>query len=260
MSYEIPKTGFASCCVLSYERPEFLRTAVSTLVGRADYPIEVIVHDDGSEDPMVKDVLLALQAQGLIGTLILNPPGHNEGVGVAVNRCFDVARGDYLLKLDQDLVFSEGWLRKCVDIYEKNRAEAGALNGFLPQIGALGLFRYDAWPVKYEDMFIKQHRGDEFAWEEHQDFVGSAMMFERRLWERFRPFPERSAAFAEDLEFKEKIKENGYKMALPTQDLATNQGFGVGPSTVVVQKDDGELTARGIKDGPRVLAPGGLPL
>lgn len=247
---------FASCCLLSYERPDFLRTALATLVAHAEYPLELIVHDDGSRNEQVKIALRQLQDHGLISTLIQNSPGHNEGVGVAVNRCFDVARGDYLLKLDQDLVFEPGWLRKAVAIFEGNEDNWDLHeDDGEPIIGALGFFRYGAEPVRYEDMFIRDWGGvaDECSWEQHEDFVGSAMMFDRDTWERFRPFPERSAAFAEDLEFKTKLKAHGYAMALPKEDLVRNLGFGYGPSTVVAKDKDGALTAAKIKEGPRLL-------
>ena len=46
--------------------------------------------------------------------------------------------------------------------------------------------------------------------------------------------------------------EDGWCCALPPDDLADNQGFGLGPSTVVVEVD-GELTSRSIKTGPYLL-------
>lgn len=246
--------GFASCCLLSYERPEFLRTAVATLVAHAEYPLELIVHDDGSENPEVRNVLRQLVDQGLVSTLIENAPGHNEGVGIAINRTFDVARGDYLLKLDQDLVFEPGWLRKAVAIMVANGDNYTLEPDGEPPIGALGFFRYGAEPVRYEDMFIKDWRTGETAWEEHLDFVGSAMMFDRVVWRNHGPFPERSAAFAEDVEFKKRLQADGFALALPKSgDLVRNQGFGYGPSTVVVKDENDQLTSRDIKQGPLLL-------
>lgn len=246
---------FASCCLLSFERPEFLRTAVATLVAHAEYPLELLIHDDGSQNPEVKVVLRQLLDQGLVSTLIENPPGHNQGVGVAMNRCFSVARGEYLLKLDQDLIFEPGWLRKAVAIIDENqnigRNDRRLPDTVEPLIGALGFFRYGAEPVRYEDMFIRDWGGGDGAWEEHQDFVGSAMMFDAQVWEEFGPFEERSAAFAEDVAFKKLLQREGYKLALPKcGDLVQNQGFGYGPSTVVVKDENEQLTSRDIKKGP----------
>lgn len=241
---------FATACVLSYERPDFLRQSIETMIQHADWPLEIIVHDDGSKDPRVNALLQALLAEGKVSTVMLNPPGHNEGQGIALNRMFSAAQGDPILKLDQDLVYQPGWLRESVAILEANRARMQDPNNPLeaePPIGALGLFRYPAEPVRYEDMFI-QHWGGE--WEECKDFVGSAMVIPRDAWESFGPFDQHSDAFAEDREFKMKLRAEGLALGLPSGgDLVVNVGFGVGPSTVVV--DHG--TVAGIHHGPHII-------
>lgn len=227
--------AFASVCVLSYERPDFLRESIATMIERADYPLEIIVHDDGSRDPRVNALLQGLLAEGKVSTVIQNPAGHNQGQGVALNRMFHLAQGDPIVKADQDLIYHAGWLRECVGIINSNRVRMEVPSNPLkgePAIGAVGLFRYPAEPVRYEDMFI-QHWGGE--WEQCKDFVGSAMVIPRDAWEAFGPFDQHSDAFAEDREFKMKLIAEGLALALPSgTDLATNIGFGVGPSTVVV--------------------------
>lgn len=245
---------FASCCVLSYERPEFLAQTIGTMIAHADFPMEIIVHDDGSENPAVRSLLRELLDRRLVSAVIENPPGHNQGQGVAVNRMFSMAKGDFLLKIDQDLLFKRGWLRRAVEIldgnwerrfYKEDHPEKE------PLIGALGLFRYPAEPVKYEDMFIQ----DFPTWEWHEDFVGSALVMRAETYRRHGPWEERSEAFAEDLEFKKLLKSKGFVMALPrTDDFCSNQGFGEGPSTVVV-RENGQLTSRKIKTGPSLVDP-----
>lgn len=232
--------GFATVCVLSYERYDFLLDSLATMRTEADYPLEIIVHDDGSRDPRIHELLHAQLSQGLISTVIENPPGHNQGQGVALNRMFSMAAGDPIVKADQDLMYHPGWLKRCVEILKGNQSRRSVcpLSAEEPAIGALGLFRYPAAPVRYEDMFIGTWGGwaDDGGWEQHHDFVGSAMVIPREVWEAFGPFDQHSDAFAEDREFKMKVKaEGGLALALPiAEDLATNIGFGVGPSTVVV--------------------------
>lgn len=235
---------FATACVLSYERPDFLRKSLETMIQHANYPLEIIVHDDGSKDPRVLVMLNRLLAEGKISTVIANRPGHNQGQGVALNRMFNAAQGDPIIKLDQDLVYQPGWLRESVRILDANRAridgvahpEGNPLEGE-PAIGALGLFRYYAEPVHHEEMFVQGWGGE---WEECKDFVGSAMVIPRDAWEAFGPFDQHSDAFAEDREFKMKLRAEGLALALPSgQDFVTNIGFGVGPSTVVV--DHGQV-------------------
>lgn len=243
---------FATACVLSYERPAFLQECLRTLAVHADYPLEVIVHDDGSENPEVRQLLLRAVDEGRVSSVILNPPGNNQGQGIALNRMYHMAKGDPIIKVDQDLIFQPGWLKRSVEILKQNREQFIEAGTDKP-IGVLGLFKYGAEPVRYEDMFIRDCGFPGYEWEEHQDFVGSCMVIPRDVWEGFGPFEERSAAFAEDQTFKFSVRDNGeMALALPKgDDLVVNQGFGVGPSTVVV--DHG--TVQTIKEGPVLVTP-----
>lgn len=241
-------SAFATLCYLSYNRPQFVRESIITGVEGAGYPVEVLVHDDGS-DPGTLDAVLELRDQGLISTLIINQWGHNEGQGIALNRMFAMAKGDPICKLDHDLIFAEGWLAKAIELLNANKERASE-----PRIGTLGLFPYFQEPVHRDQMFVAHHGTGRTAWEEHADFVGSAMVIPRDAWERFGPFQERSEAFAEDHDWKMRVTETeGWANALPPETLAQNQGFGLGPSTVVVQTPDGSLTSRAIKPEPFVV-------
>lgn len=223
---------FASLCLLSYNRPEFVRDAIVSAVGNAGFPLEMIVHDDGSSAETLA-VLLELRDAGLISTLMLNAPGHNEGQGIALNRMFHAAKGDPIVKLDHDLVFEPGWLAQCVELLDANKKED-------LRIGALGLFKYHVDPVDWCDMIVRVHESGGIEWEEHKDFVGSAMVIPRLAWNNFGPFGERSPAFAEDAVFKFDIRDSTHWCnALFPRDIASNVGFGVGPSTVVVQGPQG---------------------
>ena len=51
-----------------------------------------------------------LVARGDVSSLILNPTGHNEGVGRALNRAASISTGQWIVKLDQDLLFEPDWL------------------------------------------------------------------------------------------------------------------------------------------------------
>lgn len=262
---------FASVCVLSYERLALLKECLGTMTAFADADFELIVHDDGSKDPALREWLLQMSEEGVISTLLLNSRGHNEGQGVAMNRMAAVSKGDPIIKCDQDLVFRPGWLRKVMEVLARNRAAgsleggSGCVHGGCPKaerchgwcedaepfIGALGIFRYPVEPVRYEDMLLVDHR----EWEEHRDFVGSFIAMPRPAWELFGPWEERSAAFAEDNRFKLDVATTeGWCCALTKEELAVNQGFGIGPSTVVVA--EGEVAR--IKDGPHLYEPEGI--
>lgn len=211
--------SYASCCVLSYDRPAFLAECLTTLTQRAGAPLELIVHDDGSPDESCRELLHDAVTTGLVSSAILNPPGYNQGQGVALNRMFWMATGDPIIKIDHDLVFYAGWLAKVNELLAAN-----------PQIGLLSGFRYWHKPCDWRDTLIAEHDG----WQEHEFVMGSFMAIRRACWEELGPFTEHSEAFAEDHLFQRKVTASPYWMcATPVVDLMENVGYGVGPSTVV---------------------------
>lgn len=246
---------YASLCILSYQRPKFLAQGIESLLRNAEYPLELIVHDDGSTDTELRDYLHRLADSGMVSLIMMNPPGHNEGQGIALNRMFHAARGDYIFKLDQDLLYSPGWLRRAVEILDSDyeyheKADRFGEPYVQPKIGLLGLLHYWYEPVKSDQCKIADHISNGVPWQEHTIILGSAFALTRESWEHFGPFEERSEAFAEDNAKQVQITEaDGWCCALPMEDLVENIGMGVGPSTVVVARD----TVAEIHDGPRVF-------
>lgn len=237
------KPNFASCCLLSFNRPDFLITAVTTLLEHADSPLELLIHDDGSTDPRVKEVLWRWSEEGIASTVWINPPGHNQGQGIALNRMFNAAKGDPVIKLDQDLIFEPGWLRTVNELLDSNAV--AAVDSMEPRIGLLGLYHYYADPVDSVKCKVSQFLG----WQSHTHICGSGFAMPRDVFEILGPFEEHSEAFAEDYDMQLRVtRDSRFVCALPDKDLIRNQGFGIGPSTVVVA----ENTVAKIHKGPIV--------
>lgn len=244
----------ASLCLLSYQRPQFLYDCIKSIHLTAGYPFELILHDDGSSEENMGGLFEHLLVEGIVSSVIRNPPGHNEGVGVSMKRMFDMATGNPIIKLDQDLVFTkQGWLAETVEILRRSKREwESTFSDPTPTppkpIAALGAFKYAAPPVNHEEMHIANHG----YYHEVKDFVGSFIAVPRWVYETQGPFEQRSAAFAEDVAFKEKCKEANLSLALPPEDFCHNVGFGPGPSTVVYA-DEGEIKVSKIQPGPRLF-------
>lgn len=239
--------NFASLCLLSFERPTYMVKSVVSLRQNAGYPYELIVHDDGSGNEETRHIVKAWCDSKTVSYALMNC-GNNMGVGHAANRCFYTAHGRVLAKLDADLEYSPGWLKRCMEILDT-----------FPEVGALGLFDYgNVLPVDHPDRerwdsaFIKTHTRNGVVVNQVKDFVGSAILFRRDVWDRFGPWPEFSDAYAEDVEFKQKLVANGLWLALPQDDLATNFGFGFGRSTVVEGTQD-KHNVRAIHKQPRIF-------
>jgi len=245
MTFPIP--GLASVCILSYERPEFLAQAIEHARDQAGHPLELIVHEDGSKNPAVYPLLLDLLNNRRISRLILQPPGHNQGVGESIRAAFGVASGEYLCKVDQDLTgFQPGWLAKAIAILDAP-AVYSPISG-TAKVGTVGLFEYQD---RADERFRTIHQHD--GWRQVSDFVGSAFVIKRSVYDEVGPITTHSDGFGEDKTLKDALVAAGYVLALPNDDLATNVGFGVGENLSTVNEafeDDGSVRVAKIHHGP----------
>jgi len=212
---------FASLVVLSFNRKESLQRSLESLFRCTRAPYELIVMDDSS-DQETQDYLYELVREKKVSTALFNC-GHNMGLGVQVNRGFQIARGDFLLKLDADLDYSPGWLSHVMWLLRA-----------WENIGCLGLFKYWHPPVNFPDKLIAEHFAKEPCFCEVQDFVGSTICMRREIYDEFGPWSENVGhTFSEDIVFKEAVQAGGYMMALPDIDLVVNFGFGEHLSSLI---------------------------
>jgi glycosyltransferase involved in cell wall biosynthesis len=237
-------TDFASVCVLSFNRPEFLDESLRSLAAQT-YPIEIVVGDDGSS-PDVQEWVIEQYRLGRMSSLFLRPPGENQGVGAMTNALFNIAGGSVLVKSDQDLLYEPGAIAEFVRVLGENAAREVE-----PTIGTLGGFRYEHDPVDHRKMLKAHHE----SWDEVEDYVSSAMAVPRGVWVRSGPWEEHSAAFAEDVMWKLKLTEAGYVHGLTRQDVIRNVGFGPPHSTVVRNEktDDGQWVVQPIHHEPKIF-------
>lgn len=222
---------FASLCILSYKRLDMLQQTIQSLKQNTAYPHEILVHSDGSDTEWlyIEDLMWARE----ISTAIYNT-GSNLGVGEAIHRLFSCAKGDYLAKLDADLLFKPGWLALGVSLLDK-----------YPDVGAVGWFAY---PYPSEHRITrnrKDPRQDNTLIEIREDceichdFVSSAMLIRRQEWDKY-GIERGSEAFAEDVGLKERMKEDGLLMAITKEDCVENIGFGLDKSVVVTPDKAGQ--------------------
>lgn len=223
--------------MLSFERPNYLKNTLKSLKDKPGHPYQLIIHDDGSTDANTTQLIYDQAMQG--ATTIFNSPGNNQGQGVALNRMFQMSRGDPIIKLDADLHFHPGWLMETVRLMNEN-----------PQIGLLGLLHYYHDPVDTHKTIIERH--DE--WSEHTHILGSAFAVRRECWEELGPFEEGSEAFAEDFIFQQAVTESdNWVCALPKESLVDNLGMGLGKSMVVQDDGNGGMKVHSIRKEPYVF-------
>jgi glycosyltransferase involved in cell wall biosynthesis len=228
----------ASLCVLAFERPEFLKRSINSLISNTSYPHERIINNDGSTDSEVATFLNTLQQSGVLSYLVTNC-GQNMGVGKAFRNCIGVSSGDYIFKLDADLEYQPKWLETIISILDNN-----------PDVGCCGLFNYRNYDPNDDRFVILEERDDCYI---VSDFVNSGYGFRREIYDNF------GVALGDD-GWQQYVKgrwsgKAEYKLAIPKSDVAINFGFGANKS-IYVREENGEVKVHGKSDEPKIFGGG----
>ena len=92
-------------------RAKTFRTSLDSLIETTkDYPVEIIVVDNGGNEYVSRD-LIELTEQGIIQTYIYNSSNMHFGFGR--NQGLAMAYGNYIVIADNDLNYNPGWLEAC---------------------------------------------------------------------------------------------------------------------------------------------------
>ena len=92
--------GLVSAVVPTKDRPAMLRRAVRSVREQTYEPIELIVVDDGSEEP-AREAIADLQ-DGTLERFVIRRQATNRGAAAARNVGIETARGEYVAFLDDD--------------------------------------------------------------------------------------------------------------------------------------------------------------
>ena len=115
---EVPEmAGRVSVVIPFYNLGRTLREAVDSVL-RADWPEkEILIVDDGSDDPESLRVLGEIEREEIPGLSLIRQ--ENKGLAAARNAGVARAEGQYLLLLDADDMIEPAFIRRCVDVLER---------------------------------------------------------------------------------------------------------------------------------------------
>lgn len=167
-----------SILILNYNGREHIESCLTSILAFTDVPYDVIVIDNGSTDGSV-EYLREVEFDGM--TLVEN--AENLGCPAARAQGMTLARGEYVLFLDNDTVVTHGWLRRLVEHCEDD-----------PSVGIMGPTTnfagnrqrivdeapYDdsAGLVEFAEKLAKEHRGAVVA---HDRVIGFCMLIRRAV-------------------------------------------------------------------------------
>ena len=115
----------SSIIVTTYNNLKYNMLCIESILLKTDYPnYEIIITDNNSTDG-TKDYLIAIEKKFHNIKVILND--ENEGFAKATNKGIRMAKGEYIVLLNNDTVVTKGWLTKFVNYLGK-----------YPDIGLIG--------------------------------------------------------------------------------------------------------------------------
>jgi glycosyltransferase involved in cell wall biosynthesis len=106
------RSALASIIVPCWNQLEFSRNCVAALKRCTRQPWELILVDNGSTDG-TKDYCAGVEDAGFVPVTVVSN-ATNRGFPAAINQGLHLARGEYLVMLNNDVVVTAGWLDQLI--------------------------------------------------------------------------------------------------------------------------------------------------
>lgn len=197
----------------SWNRLDYLKRTVASLISSsAIFACDrFIIVDNGSTESGVMEFLKDLQ-KNYRAFLVLLP--ENRGWGTAVNNALGLSRAPYLFVCNNDVEFSFEFYKKMLDIFEPNK-------WFTNQsLGILGVWRHTAHGLVpngvHNEIFDEMDNVPAVGW-----------MMPKSAMEKVGMLPEHGPCLTkggngEDTEYVNRMKEAGFLVGVPKQDIANH--------------------------------------
>ena len=121
---------FVSVCIPTYNRANFLKTAIASVLSQTLKDFEIIVVDNCSDDD-TENVIKSIDDR----RLLYFKNHHNIGMVANFNRCIDLSRAEYISILHSDDYFEPNILEEESNLFDEN-----------PRVGMV----YSAYQIAHE--------------------------------------------------------------------------------------------------------------
>lgn len=191
----------------------------SILENSGDIPYEIILADDCSTD-LTKDI------REVVSHIVVSKTEENVRFLLNCNQAAKLAKGKYILFLNNDTKVHDNWLEPLVSLMESDDtigmtgSKLVYADGTLQEAG--GIIWQDGSGWNYgngQDASLP-----EFNYVKEVDYIsGAAIMIRRNLWERIGGFDERYVpAYCEDSDLAFEVRKHGYRVVYQPASVVTH--------------------------------------
>lgn len=189
-SSKVIESGFlCSVCIANYNGEQFLEKCIDSVLQQEGFPgpVEIIIHDDASKDKSVELIRSRYAQVKLLGS------EENVGFCVSNNRMVAVAKGTFILLLNNDAVLHKDALKTLYGASQKYGD------------GIFGLPQYDAATGKLIDIgstfdpFLNPMPNKDRNRQHVGMIIGACLWLPKTLWDELGGFPEWFGSLAEDM-------------------------------------------------------------
>ena len=167
-----PGGPLVSMVILAHNQLAYTRQCIASIMAHTREFFELIVVDNGSTDGTARYLETELAGLILAGTLKIVSSETNLGYAGGNNLGLAVARGAYILLLNNDVVVTPGWLARLLACLEKN-ADIGIVGPMTNHVAGPQLVK----PVPYNTDSLAGL--DAFAAEQAERFAGQVKRLPR---------------------------------------------------------------------------------
>jgi glycosyltransferase involved in cell wall biosynthesis len=156
-----------------YNAGQYLRLAVLSIVKQTYSHLELLIVDDGSTDDALSDIQDILASDTRVRVI---SDGQNKGLAARLNECIDLARGDYIARMDQDDVSYPERFTKQIQMLESNiELDLVAVRAITisEQNGVVGTL---PWHLSYASICSRPWQG---CYLPHPTWMGRAVWFKK---------------------------------------------------------------------------------
>lgn len=164
-----------SVCIATYNGARYIGEQLASILKQLSAEDEVVVSDDGSTDGTI-DIVRSLNDRRI--RIVDGPRRHSPTLNF--ERALRNAKGDYVFLADQDDVWLEGKVRRCVEELQKCDcvvSDARVTDSYLNTTSE-SLFKL---------MHVRRGRLSNLLW--RNSYTGCCMAFKREVLNKALPFP-----------------------------------------------------------------------